>query len=500
VSNPKRPAPIMRVDPNDVCLTVNGETLDLSGLTSARAIFCPDCKLRRPESSEDYNARTLLVDGDPYPCCNPECDGMWGTGCYHCHHPRFAGERFDRTRTGPVFGSAQAIREAVLDVDGVTDVQVETVAAYTVRVVVTGGADEDIAETLRTCLSLTVDVVGAVEVNVFDEHNLVRTVRFDRPSANGFACEQCKGLGRHGMTFTFRSERSTPTSVECSNCDGLGCVELAKWVHRNSYTITRHGDVLTVSRRRTRPVGDGWFNVDVGADHPAIEGSLGVVLFWVLAHEIGTVIVDSEDKVDAHGLRTPYRAEAKGNQIVEDIVACSRPLCRLPDLWEAQIDARLTEVVIDEVVDGRAVRRMGTLVEVARRRAEAARERYEQEQRAAWDAHPEIEAACRGVTVAHERLQAERAVIRDSIADVDPYEPEWCVAWWLALREWTSAGKEPDADVMADILREFGPYSESRVETSLGYHAELVGVRVNERSEGYEFEVRRTPNDEPSGW
>jgi hypothetical protein len=54
--------------------------------------------------------------------------------------------------------------------------------------------------------------------------------------------------------------------------------------------------------------------------------------------------------------------------------------------------------------------------------------------------------------------------------------------------------------VMTDILRGLGPHTVSRVETSLGYHAELVGVRVNERSEGYEFEVRRTPNDEPSGW
>ena len=23
------------------------------------------------------------------PCCNPKCDGDWGTNCYHCHHPRF---------------------------------------------------------------------------------------------------------------------------------------------------------------------------------------------------------------------------------------------------------------------------------------------------------------------------------------------------------------------------------------------------------------------------
>jgi hypothetical protein len=23
------------------------------------------------------------------PCCNHRCDGQWGTGCFHCHHPRF---------------------------------------------------------------------------------------------------------------------------------------------------------------------------------------------------------------------------------------------------------------------------------------------------------------------------------------------------------------------------------------------------------------------------
>jgi hypothetical protein len=23
------------------------------------------------------------------PCCNPKCNGMWGTNCYHCHYPPF---------------------------------------------------------------------------------------------------------------------------------------------------------------------------------------------------------------------------------------------------------------------------------------------------------------------------------------------------------------------------------------------------------------------------
>lgn len=29
------------------------------------------------------------------PCCNPLCKGMWGTGCYCCHHPRYLLDRFD---------------------------------------------------------------------------------------------------------------------------------------------------------------------------------------------------------------------------------------------------------------------------------------------------------------------------------------------------------------------------------------------------------------------
>jgi hypothetical protein len=240
------------------------------------------------------------------------------------------------------------------------------------------------------------------------------------------------------------------------------------------------------------------------------------VLFWALAREIGTVTVDSEDKVDEHGSRTPYRADAKGDQIVEDIAACSRPLCRLPDLWEAQIDARLTDVVIDEVVDGRAVRRTGTLMEVARARAEAAHRRAAEDLESAWN----VDANGRRVKASeYERISAEVevrtrrdiTVIRDSIAGVDPYESEWCAAWWLALREWTSAGKEPDAEVMADILREFIDdctcshvritagwpdegcpiHGDSRRETSLGYHVELSEVPDDERNQ-YDYEQRRS--------
>ncbi len=43
---------------------------------------CPRCG----KQPEDYPT-------NPGPCCNPQCKGAWGTGCYHCHHPRFAERR-----------------------------------------------------------------------------------------------------------------------------------------------------------------------------------------------------------------------------------------------------------------------------------------------------------------------------------------------------------------------------------------------------------------------
>lgn len=39
-------------------------------------IICPRCKETRAVPPE-------------YPCCNPACEGHWGTGCYHCHHPDY---------------------------------------------------------------------------------------------------------------------------------------------------------------------------------------------------------------------------------------------------------------------------------------------------------------------------------------------------------------------------------------------------------------------------
>ncbi len=41
--------------------------------------FCPGCGAKHPSSREE----------DMADCCNPKCQGEWGTGCYHCHHPAF---------------------------------------------------------------------------------------------------------------------------------------------------------------------------------------------------------------------------------------------------------------------------------------------------------------------------------------------------------------------------------------------------------------------------
>jgi hypothetical protein len=49
---------------------------------------CPQC-----------GAKYFGADGrrpdESYECCNEECKGMWGTGCWHCHHPKFFENRID---------------------------------------------------------------------------------------------------------------------------------------------------------------------------------------------------------------------------------------------------------------------------------------------------------------------------------------------------------------------------------------------------------------------
>jgi hypothetical protein len=49
-------------------------------------LFCPGCDKRKPSGIEEARGKI----GDDYePCCNPECQGEWGTGCWHCHYPKF---------------------------------------------------------------------------------------------------------------------------------------------------------------------------------------------------------------------------------------------------------------------------------------------------------------------------------------------------------------------------------------------------------------------------
>ena len=50
-------------------------------------IVCPGCNGIRPTLEESREKGSLGVH--LYACCNVKCGGHWGTGCYHCHHPRF---------------------------------------------------------------------------------------------------------------------------------------------------------------------------------------------------------------------------------------------------------------------------------------------------------------------------------------------------------------------------------------------------------------------------
>lgn len=57
-------------------------------ISTERAIVCPKCGKIRPEFSSDLPQEEYQARIDGYmPCCNPDCKGEWGTGCWHCHHP-----------------------------------------------------------------------------------------------------------------------------------------------------------------------------------------------------------------------------------------------------------------------------------------------------------------------------------------------------------------------------------------------------------------------------
>jgi len=46
--------------------------------------FCPKCGRDRRKPYDE--------NGEMVPCCNPKCGGLWGTGCYCCHHPKYLEE------------------------------------------------------------------------------------------------------------------------------------------------------------------------------------------------------------------------------------------------------------------------------------------------------------------------------------------------------------------------------------------------------------------------
>jgi hypothetical protein len=241
--------------------------------------------------------------------------------------------------------------------------------------------------------------------------------KVERVEPRGWKCEACGGSGqssnRAAAFMAFGSSR-------CPACDGLGCSVMAEWARRERWTVrpARHGDA---------------FEWHVSGGPWRMRASPAIVLFWAVADEIaGLLMLD-------HGEGVPY------SQLVADIASMPRPLCTLPEQWDRQIDIRLDPfaVPIDEVVDGKAVRRSGTPIEAARVRATAARERY-------------FDGGRRDIPEAVKQWDSDLAIIRSSIAGIDPFEPDWHTQWWLALREWTTAGQEPDPDAMADILRGLG--------------------------------------------
>lgn len=52
--------------------------------------ICPICREKRMQVRPTATAAPSVYFA---PCCNPLCAGIWGTGCFHCHHPKFV---FDR--------------------------------------------------------------------------------------------------------------------------------------------------------------------------------------------------------------------------------------------------------------------------------------------------------------------------------------------------------------------------------------------------------------------
>lgn len=257
-----------------------------------------------------------------------------------------------------------------------------------------------------------------------------------KPESRGWRCEECggEGRGRPGARDTeasidalarYQFAEAIDAATRCPACDGLGCSVMAEWARRTNHRVAR--------------LADHW-HVTGGSP---FSGTPGLVMFWVLAGQFDGWLEHWPADVAA-------RLSEPASAVVEGITSMPRSLCTLPEQWDRQIDIRVDPffVPIDEVVDGKAVRRSGTAMEAARVRATAAKDRYVDE----------VARLSRDQVVheANARYRHELFTIGASIAGIDPFEPEWHTAWWLALREWTTAGVEPDPDAMADILRGLG--------------------------------------------
>lgn len=100
-------------------------------------VVCPNCEKVRPQYNSDLPARRWQAMLDAYlPCCNPECGGHWGTGCWHCHHPKFWDEQRARLAQREQIevlkshGVTGAVSTVVLRASGWVDARVPERAWY----------------------------------------------------------------------------------------------------------------------------------------------------------------------------------------------------------------------------------------------------------------------------------------------------------------------------------------------------------------------------------
>lgn len=67
----------------ETCRNCGGSGIEHDRIQAAKTSWrCPRCGKRGSD----------MLGGQ---CCNPRCKGMWGTGCYCCHHPKYLLDWFD---------------------------------------------------------------------------------------------------------------------------------------------------------------------------------------------------------------------------------------------------------------------------------------------------------------------------------------------------------------------------------------------------------------------